>query len=220
MRVQSTTSGPLETGTDTIVIGVFEGEGVAHDLPGEPLAKLIESGEARRKLGRLAVVHAEDRRFIVVGLGPRERFDGERARVGAANAHARARDLGARSLCWEVPHHVDDAAVSGLVEGTLLHAYRFERYRPADSPHGPETLTLSAHHEIADGVSRAAIVVSMLVSTPCGCDVRFVRPSTSRRSWRTLPACERGLRISAWIFWRQHETSARSQPASAAASTT
>ena len=158
MRVQSTTSSPLDTGADTIVIGVFEGEGVAHDLPGEPLAELIESGEARLELGRLAVLHAEDRRLIVVGLGPRASFDGERARVGAASAHGRARDLGTRNLCWEVPHHVGDAVVSGLVEGTLLHAYRFERYKPPDSPDGLEALTLSAHHEIADVVSRAATV--------------------------------------------------------------
>jgi leucyl aminopeptidase len=160
MQVQSTTSSPLDTGADTIVIGALENEGVAHDLPGEPLTKLIESGEARRELGRLAVLHAEDRRVIVVGLGPRARFDGERARVAAAVAEGRARDLGARTLCWEVPHHVDDAIVAGLIEGTLLHAYRFERYKPDEPPGRLNSLILSAHHEIADVVSRAATVTT------------------------------------------------------------
>ena len=37
MHVEGATSSPLETGADTIMVGVFDGEGVAHDLPGEPL---------------------------------------------------------------------------------------------------------------------------------------------------------------------------------------
>ena len=36
----------------------------------------------------------------------------------------------ARTLCWEVPHKVGDDVVGALVEGTLLRAYRFDRYRP------------------------------------------------------------------------------------------
>jgi hypothetical protein len=28
-----------------------------------------------------------------------------------------------------VPHHVSDQIVAGLVEGTMLHAYRFDRYK-------------------------------------------------------------------------------------------
>ena len=69
---------------------------------------------------------------MLVGLGPREEFGGERARVVAAVAHGRAQELGARALCWEVPHHVDDVVVGGLVEGTMLHAYNFDRYKRFD----------------------------------------------------------------------------------------
>ena len=37
-------------------------------------------------------------------------------------------------LCWEVPHHVTDAHVGALVEGTLLAAYAFREYKSdADS---------------------------------------------------------------------------------------
>ena len=69
VHVQSTTAGPLHTDADTIVVGVFEGEDVAHDVPGGALAALLQSGEARREFKRLAVTHAEDRRFILVGGG-------------------------------------------------------------------------------------------------------------------------------------------------------
>ena len=105
---------------------------MAHELPGGELGALLESGEASHELRRLAVTHASGRRFVLVGLGAREELDAERARCAAAAVDGRARELGATTLCWEVPHHVGDDVVAGLVEGTLLHAYRFDRYRAAE----------------------------------------------------------------------------------------
>ena len=78
----------------------------------------MDSGEARRGLRKLAVTHAEGRRYLVAGLGARDDFDPERARVAAAAVAGRAKELGARTLCWEVPHHVSDAHAGALVEGT------------------------------------------------------------------------------------------------------
>ncbi len=160
MEVEATTAAPLDTEADTIAIGLFEGEGVAHDLDGAPLQGLVDSGEARPALRRLAVVHAEGRRWLLVGLGRREDFEPERARVAAAVAQARARELGARQLCWELPHHVEDAVVAGLVTGTLLGAYRFERYRRAgaEDEGGLESLVVSAHHDVAAPVQAATVV--------------------------------------------------------------
>jgi len=53
------------------------------------------------------------RRVLLIGLGARPEFDAERARVAAAVAHRRARELSAGTLCWEVPHHVGDEIVAG-----------------------------------------------------------------------------------------------------------
>jgi leucyl aminopeptidase len=161
--VEATTAAALAApGADTIACGVFDGEGVAHDTPGGDLQALLGSGEARSASGQLALTHVGERRVILIGLGERERFDGERARIAAALVHGRARELGARTLCWEVPHHVDDAVVAGLVQGTLLHAYRFERFRRADSEQDERPplarLLLSAHHDLAAVAERAAIV--------------------------------------------------------------
>ena len=66
---------------------------------------------------------------MLAGLGKRDGFDAERARVAAAAVVGRARELGARSLCWELPHHVGDAEAGGFVEGTLLAAYTFRAYK-------------------------------------------------------------------------------------------
>ncbi len=160
MHVEATTASPLATGADTIVVGVFEGEEVAHDVPGGALGELLGSGEAKRDFKHLAVTHAEGARFILVGLGKREEFDGERARVVAALAHRRAGEIGTATLCWEVPHHVDDGIVAGLVQGTLLHAYRFDRYKPSPNSRTPKTLLVSAHHDVSESVRSTTILVT------------------------------------------------------------
>src|ERR671922_249357 len=135
MRVSSTTSSPPDTDADTLVVGVFDGETVAHDVDGGALQRLIDSGEARTAFRHVAVAHAAERRWLLAGLGPRSAFDGERARIAAAVALSRANEIGTRRLCWELPHHVDDAVAGAFVEGTVLAGYRFDRYRkpPADA---------------------------------------------------------------------------------------
>src|SRR3954469_17462284 len=130
MRVTASTDAPPATDADTIAVGVFEDESVAHDHGGV-LQALVDSGEAKRGLRKVAVTHAEGRRYIVAGLGGRSDFDPERARVAAATVLGRAQELGAKTLCWEVPHHVGDAHAGALVEGTLLAGYAFTKYKEA-----------------------------------------------------------------------------------------
>src|ERR671936_2508646 len=158
MRASATTDAPKATSADTIAIGVFDDEGIAHDLDGAPLTALLDSGEARTAFKHLALHHGAGKRWVLAGLGSRDAFDPERARVAAAVVHGRARELGARELCWELPHHVSDDVAAALVEGTILAGYRFDRYkvRGDDEPPGLESLVVSAHHDVADAVRRGA----------------------------------------------------------------
>jgi leucyl aminopeptidase len=160
MRVTATTDPPAATAADTVVVGLLEGEGVPHDTEDGALGALVEAGEARTASGHVAVVHAAGRRWILAGLGRRADLDAERARVVAATALGRARELGTRALCWEVPHHAGDDVVTGLVEGTVLGAYRFDRYRRAgeEDSHGVDELVLSDHHDRSAAVAAAEVV--------------------------------------------------------------
>ena len=159
MRVSSTTSSPPDTDADTLVVGVFDGETVAHDVDGGALQRLIDSGEARTAFRHVAVAHAAERRWLLAGLGPRSAFDGERARIAAAVVLGRAQEIGTRRLCWELPHHVDDAVAGAFVEGTVLGAYRFNRYKqPADDERSVEELIVSAHHDVSRPVEAAAVL--------------------------------------------------------------
>ena len=149
------------------MVGLFEGEGIPHDLEGEALGALLAAGEAKPGLRKLAHTHAAGRRWVLAGLGDRAGFDPERARVAAAAALGRARELGARRLCWELPHKVPDAVAGALVEGTLLAAYRFTTYKTSaasgddeDAGDGDDVaeLIVSAHHEVALPVERARVL--------------------------------------------------------------
>jgi leucyl aminopeptidase len=156
MEICSTTDAPTATGADTIVVGLLEGEDVAHDTDDRALATLVDAGEARPRFRHVAHTHAAGRRWILVGLGARDAFDPERARIAAATALARAKELGTDTLCWELPHHVSDAHAGALVEGTLLAAYAYTAWKSDDADDAaPGTLVVSAHHDVAAPVAAA-----------------------------------------------------------------
>src|SRR5215207_3661035 len=158
MDVRATTDDPPDTGADTVVVGLFAGKRVPHDVEDGALGALVESGEAKPGFRKLTHTHAAGRRWILVGLGDREAFDAERARIAAAVALGRARELGARVLCWELPHKVPDAVAGALVEGTLLAAYRYVAFKsePGEED-GPETLIVSAHLDVGAAVEAARV---------------------------------------------------------------
>src|SRR5215208_8407514 len=163
MDVRATTEAPAATGADTIAVGVFADEGAAHDLPGRELGALLDAGEAKRGFRKLALTHADGRRWLVAELGKREEFDPERARIVAGGVVARARELGARSLCWELPHHVSDAHAAAFVEGTVMGAYEFKLFRSGGDDEDdarPELaeLIVSAHDDVAGPVETGRIV--------------------------------------------------------------
>jgi leucyl aminopeptidase len=163
MRVSATTDAPATADADTIAVGIFDGEQIAHDTADGALQALLDSGEAKPSFKSLAHTHAEGKRWIVVGLGKRDDFDRERARVASALAAKRATELATRSLCWELPHDVPDATAGALVEGTELATFRFDRYQtaPPDENERPpqlEALTISAHHDVSAPVAEAATI--------------------------------------------------------------
>ncbi len=130
MEVQATTTAPSQTPADTICVGLVAGEQIDAAHPAE-LRALVESGEARTDVGKLAQTRVEGRRWLLVGLGSRDQLDAEHARVAAAGALGRARELHTKTLCWALPARTGDDFAAGLVQGTLLTAYRFDRYKSA-----------------------------------------------------------------------------------------
>jgi len=152
---------PEETAADTRVLGLFDGE----HLPEAELQQLVELGEAKSGLGKVAVAHEQapgggTRRVLIAGLGKRDEFDGEAARVAAAAVAARAKDLGAVSLSWALP---DDGVEVGIAEGTLLKLYSFDRFkskREDDDASGLESLEIAGPGVSVEAALRGQISAS------------------------------------------------------------
>jgi leucyl aminopeptidase len=160
INVTARTGPSAATTADTRVVGLFEGV----ECPVGPIARLVESGELKASFKHVGVGHAHQARYIVIGLGKAEDFTPERARVLAAVAHGRAAEIGTKSLSWELPDAGEADAIAGaLVEGTLLKAYKFDRFKTnrgedgEDASDGLTSLEISSREtDVSAAVDAAA----------------------------------------------------------------
>jgi leucyl aminopeptidase len=158
VRVTVTQIQPAESDADLVCVGLFEEE----TLPA-PFGDAAGAGDAKGSFKRTALLRpGKPERLLVVGLGDREDFDAERARAVAATAAKQAQSLEARSIAWGLPETGDDSGVAaGLVEGTILAAYRFDRYLSRDPDDDPpveiEELTLLGDDALAETAEAARI---------------------------------------------------------------
>jgi leucyl aminopeptidase len=165
MQVSATTKAPGATDADTVAIGSFKDEQPPGDVPAA-VSELLASGEASGAFKSLALAHADGKRWLSVGLGARDDFTAESARVAASVARERARELSTRALCWQAPADTSPEVAGALVEGTILADYRFERYKSTpsgdgsgeDKPKHLERLIISSPQELAAIVASSAIV--------------------------------------------------------------
>jgi leucyl aminopeptidase len=165
VRVSVTTGSVGEVAADTVAVGLFEDErptvAGATALPAAA-SELLASGEARGAFKALALAHADERRWLLVGLGKEADFTPERARVAAATAHGRALEIGAGTLCWVAPAPADLAVCAALVEGTALADYRFDRHKSAaadsasSAPRHLQELIVAAPANGKDGTASGA----------------------------------------------------------------
>jgi leucyl aminopeptidase len=159
-----------DTPADTLCVGLFEDEGVPKaidDALDARLGRLAESGEAKAGFRKTAVLHPEGAigaaRVVTVGLGKRAEFDAERARIAAAVALKRTREASGRKIAWAVPEETDQGEIAGaIVEGTLLAAYKFDRYKTGDRENrdeGPDELEVVSEKDIGQVVEDTDVVV-------------------------------------------------------------
>ncbi len=147
VRVQHSSVAEVET--PLLVVNLFEGitqpggaTGAVDQAMGGLISRLIADGELSGEAESIAVLHAtgehrlKARRVAVVGLGKREEFGLEAARVAAAVAARKARDVKANSFAT-IAH---GAGIGGLdpaeacrvtAEASILALYRYEQFKEA-----------------------------------------------------------------------------------------
>jgi leucyl aminopeptidase len=164
VRVEVADKTLAEVEADLAAVLLFKGD----QLP-EGLRDARGAADARGGYRKSAMIHPErPARVVVVGLGPREDFNPERARVAAAMAAKALARLRATSLSIALPEGTDvREAATALVEGAVLASYRFDRYlSKADDPDDGdaggglptlETLTLVGDAEAAEAAEAARV---------------------------------------------------------------
>ena len=123
-------------------LGLFAGDELPADLGDAPGAE-----DVRAKENGLSVLRPVGGRVLIVGLGERDEFDSERARVAAALAVRQARRLDASAIAWECP--AGRGIPAALTAGTIMAAYDFDRLKSAaaerDDDDGAEIEALTLH---------------------------------------------------------------------------
>jgi leucyl aminopeptidase len=166
VELEVVSQGLGELDADVVVIALAEGE----ELPAE-IRSAPGAAEARAGFKKLALIHPEaGARVLAVGAGAPAELDAERLRVAAAVAVKHAGGLEAKSIAWLIPQGVE-APVAGaaLVEGTVLGAYKFDRYRSNgddDEPPAPgiERLVLAAGAQDRDAVEAEARIAAVVAA--------------------------------------------------------
>ncbi|MCB0864746.1 MAG: leucyl aminopeptidase [Solirubrobacterales bacterium] len=173
MDVSISSAPPPDSGDTLVCIGLFAGDELPADLADAPGAV-----DVRAKFKSLSVLRPEGRRVLVVGLGERDDFDSERARVAAALAVRQAQRLETAEIAWDCP---EGGSVPAAIAGaTILASYRFDQLKSsaADDDPDPELSALTLHG--ASDATFAAGTVPVAVAS--------ARAANRARDLQNLPA--------------------------------
>jgi leucyl aminopeptidase len=158
LRVEVTDKPLAEVDSDLLAVLVFDGD----DLPA-PLAGAPGSEDVKGAFKKTTLIHPEKpRRALVVGLGDRDEFEPEKARVAGAIAARTAGSMDATSVALTGPDSTDAKALSvAMVEGAILGSYRFDRFKSKngdeDSGTHLEEITVIGDGGLAEAVEAARV---------------------------------------------------------------
>jgi leucyl aminopeptidase len=133
VQVETSDKPIAEVDADLVAVMLFQGS----ELP-EELRDAGGAGDVQAGFRKTIVIHPKrPRRVAVIGLGRREDFEPERARVAAAIAARTATSLKGSSLALLVPDEGDPGDIAAaFVEGATLAAYRFDRFKSGRGENG------------------------------------------------------------------------------------
>jgi leucyl aminopeptidase len=158
MQVDVRQSSLGEAGAALVAVGLHEGDSLPEEVAGAPGA--ADAKGSFKAMTRLYPGSPE--RLLVVGLGERDDFTVEKLRVAAALVAGEAGKVQATSLGWALPAAEDEAAAAeAIVTGTILGAYRFDRFKgdteEDDGAARLDSLTVLAPAELAGAVETARV---------------------------------------------------------------
>src|SRR5918912_279742 len=129
--------------TPLLVIGVFEGEqDFLHSKDLDPavfvsIKESLGNKEFRGLFGSSVLIYTLGKgpmkKILLLGLGKREKFTDETARICAGKAAQKAKDVGAKEFSILQFTNLDEGLIEPMVEGTMLALYSFDKYKTSDN---------------------------------------------------------------------------------------
>jgi leucyl aminopeptidase len=158
LEVTVVQSDVVDIEADVLVVNLFEGvtspggaTGAVDNAIGGVISELIGDGEISGSASELTLIHTPNSaypsfkpaRVLVVGLGKSDSLDLDGIRRVSASVSRKLRAMGAKHAATIVHGAgiggIDpSASAQSLVEGTLLGAYRFLKYRTTDKKRKPD----------------------------------------------------------------------------------
>ncbi|MBK8293299.1 MAG: hypothetical protein IPK93_00420 [Solirubrobacterales bacterium] len=147
MKAYLSTEALSEVDADLVAVPLFEG-----DSPTEPLGSTPGASDASGDFKSSVTVYpGKPKRVVIVGLGKKEDFTSERARIVGAVAHTALKGVKGEALAFVLPDVEEPGPVAAaLVEGAAFASFSFDDFKTGSDgePAPPELKTV----EIVAGV--------------------------------------------------------------------
>ena len=146
--------------TPLLVVGVYENEndflysnGIESILY-HIIKQILSNKEFKANLGTSLVLPTMDKgpmkKIMLLGLGKKDKFNNEIARIASAKAAVKVRDMGISEFSILLFSNLDEGLIEAIAEGILLSLYSFNRYKTNNEENGspkPNEVTILANSE-------------------------------------------------------------------------
>lgn len=146
--------------TSLLVIGIFEN---GLDFFGSKeldltlisaIVELIENKEFKRSFGSSITLHTIGRglikKIMLLGLGTKDKFTCENARIIAGKAALKAKELNVEEFCILPFVNVDEALIEAISEGIFLALYSFSKYKKNENDVMPRQATIIVNSGLSE----------------------------------------------------------------------
>ena len=198
MQVTLDSNAAAETEAGLLCVGLFEGD----ELPAT-LASAAGADDVRATFKKLTILRPAGgpERILVVGLGPLEEFDLERARVAASLGLGQAQRYEIESLAWDVP--TGEPSIAAAIAGaTVLAAYRFDRLKSKPDPDAAKAPGRLLLHGAGDEVAPEYVAVAVAAAEGANrardlqsLPANIADPSYLAERARTIAASHEGVAV-------------------------
>ena len=149
---------------DLVAVGLYDGDELSLPL-GNTGGASDASGDFK---SQVVIYPGKPARAVIIGLGPKEDFTPEKARIVGAVSQKALKSVNGEALAWVLPEAPDGIEpgriAAALVEGAGLSAFEFDRFKSGsdgeEAPSSLKTIEINTGHDIADMVKVGEVVAN------------------------------------------------------------